>query len=530
MGGQESVKRQPPSRPRPVPDTARGKWTERGYVVTRAGDGASQARRGHRYILFTALIAFLLSATAQAGPVPYFANLEGDVVDDIVLGPQVENPGILLVVLDTLRPDFLGAYGNDRPTSPFMDSLAEDGVLFANHFSNSTWTKPSVASILTGRLPKRHGVLAVTAKLGWNIPTVAEMFKAAGFRTGAVVGNKFAGRRYRLHKGFDRYIDPSTHFKGPFPTAEELLRIARRWIALDKGHPFFYVVMLVDAHDPYDPDPYYRSKFCPSCMEPVVSAPQREYHGRGPSPRQVADMKALYSGEIRYIDDQLKVFFDALSAMGLDNRLTTVVMGDHGEAFGEHGVFEHAYHCWDEVTRTPLIIHSPRIVQRGIYTGMTQHADIVPTLLKLAGVELEDGLQGVPLVHEPGEPPVPADRLVLSEVQMYGIHRTILRNARYKLIRHDPLDESEFFQYYKDVRIYPSVALGQGRTELYDIMSDPFEQVDIYDPDTEVVVDFERRLEHYFRTGELEAYEEEPVSSTPSDEVIEDLKSLGYLQ
>ena len=474
-------------------------------------------------------MALTLGGTALAGPVPYFTNLDGELVDDLVLEPQVDKPGILLVILDTLRPDFLGAYGHDQPTSPFIDSLAEGGVLFANHFSNSTWTKPSVASILTGRLPRRHHVLAVTAKLPWDIQTVAEMFKAAGFRTGAVVGNKFAGRRYRLHKGFDRYIDPSTHFKGPFPTAEELLRIAQRWIALDKDHPFFYVVMLVDAHDPYEPDPYYKRKFCPSCLEPVVSAPRREYHGRGPSPKQVADMKALYSGEIRYMDDQLKVFFDALSRMGLDDRLTTVLMGDHGEAFGEHGVFEHAYHCWDEVTRTPLIINSPRIPARGIYRGMTQHVDIAPTLLKLAGIEPREGFQGVSLVHEPGEPPLPSDRLVLSEVQMYGIHRTILRNARYKLIRHDPLDESEFFQYYKDVRIYPSVVLGQVRIELYDIANDPFEQEDIYDPDTEIVVDFERRLEHYFATGELEPYQS-PVSPAPSDEVIEDLRSLGYLR
>ncbi len=473
------------------------------------------------------LLAIAFAGSVLAGPVPYFQNLEGDVVDEIVLEPQVDNPGILLIVLDTMRPDFLGAYGSERPTSPFIDSLAADGVLFANHFSNSTWTKPSVASILTGRYPQRHGVLRVTAKLAWDIPTVAEMFKEAGFRTGGVVGNKFAGRRYRLHKGFDRYIDPSTHFKGPFPTAEELLRIARRWIAQDKDRPFFYVIMLVDSHDPYDPSPYYKEKFCPSCQAPEVSAPRREYHGRGPTPRQIEDMKGLYSGEIRYIDDQLKVFFDALSRMDLAGRLTTVLMGDHGEAFGEHGVFEHAYHCWDEVTRTPLIINSPRILDRGIYTGLTQHVDIAPTLLALAGIERSKGLQGRSLVRSPDQPPLSADRLVLSEVQMYGIHRTILRNGRYKLIQHDPLDEGEFFQYYKDVRIYPSVALGSGRTELYDIALDPYETEDIYDPDTEVVVDFERTLAHYFRTGEIE---DQSLSDTPSDEVIQDLRSLGYLQ
>lgn len=514
-------------------------------AATRDGAGWSAAFRRVKDIVVKAsniwkarlpgILAWLLlvcgvllcAGPALAGPVPYFKNLDGNLVDEIVLGPAPENQGILLIVLDTLRPDFLGAYGSERPTSPFIDSLAADGVLFANHFSNSTWTKPSVASILTGLYPQRHGVLPVTAKLAWNIPTVAEVFKQAGFRTGAVVGNKFAGRRYRLHKGFDRYIDPSTHFKGPFPTAEELLRIARRWIELDKDRPFFYVIMLVDPHDPYDPNPYYREKFCSTCQAPEVSAPQREYHGRGPTRKQIEDMKSLYAGEIRYVDDQLSVFFDALDRMGLGERLTTVLMGDHGEAFGEHGVFEHAYHCWDEVTRTPLIIHSPRVTERGIYTGMTQHVDVFPTLLKLAGIEPIEGLQGRSLVQGPDDAPLPRDRLVVTEVEMYGIHRTILRDSRFKLIQHDPLDETEFLQYYHDVRIYPSVSLGTGRKELYDVIADPYERENIYDPDTDLVVAFERTLARYFRTGDIE---DESLSGTPSDEVIEDLRSLGYLQ
>lgn len=473
------------------------------------------------------LMITLFVGSAVAGPVPYFQNLEGERVQDIVLGPEVSKPGVLYILIDTLRPDFLGAYGNPRATSPFIDSLAANGVVFANHFSSSTWTKPSVTSLLTGLYPRRHNVLPINSKLAWRIPTIAQVFKQAGFATGAVVGNKFAGRRYGLHKGFDRYLDPSNHFKGPFPSAEEVLRIAKRWIALDKDKPFFYFVLLVDPHDPYEPSPYYRDGFCPTCQKPEVVTPKREYSGRGPSEKQIDDMKSLYSGEIRYMDDQLKLFFDSLAEMGVTDRLSTVIVGDHGEAFGEHGVFEHAYHCWDEVVRTPLIINSPRVSDRGIYSGLTTHVDVFPTLLELAGIERIEGLQGISLVQEPDDPPPPSERMVATEVQMYGIHRTIVRDEQYKLVRHDALDETEFRQYYNDTRIYPSLTLGTGKEEVYDVLMDPMEQVDIYQSERGVALMLERRLEHYLLTGDVD---EEVMPETPSDEVLQDLKSLGYYQ
>lgn len=458
---------------------------------------------------------------------PYFPNLKGEVVRDVKMGPQVEKHSVLLILVDTIRPDHLSAYGYGKPTSPFMEALAKEGILFANHFSNSSWTKPSVASLFTGLYPRRHTVLPITSRLPGSIKTMAQAFSEAGYKTGAILGNNFGGRRYGLDRGFDRFADPASHFGGKPPTAAQLLSLTKRWLDEDKDSPFFYTLFLFDPHDPYTPPPSYHKTFCPDCTKPEIHSPLREYKGHGPSPRQIADMKGSYDGEIRYMDDQLKEFYQHLKDLGLMDRLTTAVVGDHGEAFGEHKVFEHAFHLWDEVVRTPLIVHSPRIKKYGIYNGLTSHVDVAPTLLKLAGIKIPSGIQGHSLVQDTGEVPPPPTRMVISEVQMYGIHRVSLRNYERKLVHHSPLDESEFYNYYSDVRVYPSLTLGTEKRELYDLVKDPYEHKDIYATDKTSAVPLERALERYLITGGLD---EDLPPPKPSDEVLRDLKALGYIQ
>jgi arylsulfatase A-like enzyme len=458
---------------------------------------------------------------------PYFPNLKGKPVREVPLGSPISKPGILLIIIDTLRPDHLSAYGYPKPTSPFIQSLAESGVLFANHFSNSTWTKPSIASLFTGLYPRRHNVLPIASRLSNNIMTIAQAFKEAGFKTGAVVANNFSGRRYGLDRGFDRFAEPSNYFRDHSPTAEQVTKLALKWISEDKDQPFFYTLFLFDPHDPYAPPPNYCKAFCPGCTPPEITVPLREYHGPGPTAKQISDMKGLFDGEIAYADDTLKTFFESLNKMGLTDRISTVLVGDHGEAFGEHRVFEHAFHIWDEVIRTPLIIHSPRVSARGVYTGLTQHVDVFPTLMKLAGLNRPAGLQGTSLVQSPGEQPPSPTRLVVSEVQMYGIHRAQIRDYRYKLIRHDPLDETEFRHYYQDTRTYPSVILGGVKQELYNVSIDPLEQKDVYQSELSKVPNLPLMLERYLQTGSLEEDSQAPV---PSEEDLKNLKALGYLQ
>lgn len=458
---------------------------------------------------------------------PFFPNLKGELVRELPMKPQPENHSILLILIDTLRPDYMSVYGSKDPTTPFLEKMGKEGVIFANHFSNSSWTKPSVASLFTGMYPRRHTVLPITARLPSNIKTVAQVYRDAGYKTAAILGNNFGGRRYGMDKGFDRFADPSSHFGGRPPSAQQLLSLTKKWMDEDKDSKFFYTLFLFDPHDPYQPAPSYRKQFCPECKKPEVHSPLREYNGHGPTPKQIEDMKALYNGEIRYMDDQLGEFYKHLEDEGLDKRISTVIVGDHGEAFGEHKVFEHAFHMWDEVVRTPMIVHSPRLSKQGIYTGLTSHVDVFPTLLKLSGIKAPSGLQGHSLVQEAGEQPAPPTRRVVTEVQMYGIHRVTIRDYEHKLVHHTPLDEAEFHNYYSDVRVYPTVVLGEEKRELYNVLKDPLERTDIYNTARSAAAPLERVLDRYLVTGGLD---EDVPPQTPSEEVLRDLKSLGYIQ
>jgi len=474
-----------------------------------------------------ALFITLTVVPFSAAATPFFPRLAGPTVHEVPLGPPVQKPVVLLVVLDTIRPDHMSLYGYPRPTTPFIASLASGGITFANHFSNSTWTKPSMASLFTGLFPRRHNVVSIPSKLSPGITTLAQAFKNAGFKTGAVLANNFGGRNYGMDRGFDRFADPSTHFEGKHPTAVQVLELAKTWMAQDRDQPMFYTVFLFDPHDPYAPPPEYKATFCPDCRSPEIVTPWREYRGHGPTAKQIEDMKHLYDGELRYTDDQLKAFFGDLRELGLGDRLTTLIVGDHGEAFGEHGVFEHAFHTWDEVLRTPFILNSPRVATRGVFTGLTQHSDVMPTLLKLADVPLPAGIQGLSMVQEEGDDPPPASRLAVSEVEMYGIYRVALRNQQHKLIHHNPLDEAAFHHFYTDARIYPSVVRGTTRRELYNVIADPREHKDLYLSERTSALPLEEALEHYLRTGELM---ESTPTQAPSEEVLRDLKSLGYIQ
>ena len=483
-----------------------------------------------RLYALVCLSAFILSETSSAfaaGSTPYFPHLEGPEVESPRMNEVASKPAVLFIVVDTIRPDHLSAYGYPRPTSPYLKTLADEGVVFANHFSNSTWTKPSITSLFTGLFPGRNHVLSISSRLKSTIPTLAELFHDAGYKTGAIVGNKFAGRRYGLNRGFDRFAEPASHFNGESPSAKTIARLALRWIKKDADSPFFYTLFFFDPHDPYDPDQPYWDEFCHDCRRPLIQRPWREYMGRGPTPKQIADMKSLFDAEIRQTDEAIRSLIEGLEAAGLKDRLTVVVVGDHGEAFGEHRVFEHAFHIWDEVVRTPLIIRSPFLASRGVYTGLTQHVDLVPTLLNLAGLDIPESVQGYPLVVRSGQAAPPRDRLVITEVDMYGIRRFAIRDQVYKLIHHVALNEAEFLHYYKDFRIYPSVVRGRDKRELYNVLDDPFEKKDVYAVHQGDALRLERMLEVYRRTGGLEEAREVDV---PSVEVMQDLKSLGYIQ
>ncbi|MCB9793814.1 MAG: sulfatase [Alphaproteobacteria bacterium] len=383
-------------------------------------------------------------------------------------------PGVVWVVVDTLRRDALGPYGAGPEATPFLDELAARGVVFEDHVSTSSWTKTSYASLLTGQPPDVHGLYAPEAPLSQAQTTLPE--RLPGVDTAAFLANPLAGRRHGLTQGFGEVLEPED--PRALPSAEDLVDAALAWLGARGEAPFLLVLMPFEPHAPYAPPPVWRQRFCPQCGPDTLDAPEREYRGEGPDAEAVRRMRALYQGEVRAVDEALARLQAGLEGLGLDRRTTWVLTADHGEALGEHRVFGHAFHLWDEVLRVPLIMAGPGLPRGERARAGTSHLDLAPTLLRLLGRPIPSELPGESLLNEALSIEITENRTRLSEVSLYGIHRVSARQGGRKLTAQAPLDEEVFLRYYEDLGRYPSVSQGP-RWALYDLEADPEERRDL---------------------------------------------------
>ena len=282
-------------------------------------------------------------------------------------------PDVVLVTIDTLRWDHVGAYGGKTPT-PTLDAIAKAGTRFERAYSVAPITLVSHSSIMTGRYPFHHGVRANGFyRLAAEEVTLAERLKAAGYATAAFVSGFPLDSRFGLAQGFDTYDDSFTHFEGG-GSAFEAERPASATIdatlaALPKlPHPSFLWVHLYDPHAEYEPPEPFGTRFRPD----------------------------PYSGEIAYTDHELGRLVDALRARGLDRTLL-VVAADHGESLGEHGEKTHTIFVYDATVRVPLLAAGAGVKAGQVVTETVSLADVAPTILGWLGRAAGAGMDGIDL-------------------------------------------------------------------------------------------------------------------------------------
>jgi len=320
---------------------------------------------------------------------------------------------VLLISLDTLRADATGFGGHDRPTTPFLDSLAERGVVFENHFANANCTLPSHATMLTGLHYPAHGVWpdedpeAPIRVLPDSVVTVAERFQAGGYTTAAFTSH---GAWLNEDYGFDQGFD---HFLGRWADAEGVMR---KYIGMleAEGVPerSFTFLHFFDAHSDHSPDgpclPYEAS---PELVAQFAGETPEGFTGcsRGPGlegrcsstflddvsegkevlpEEHLTYLRGLYDAGIRQLDDELRLLFGILEGKGLLDDTLIIVTSDHGESFFEHRTMLHDTHH-DEVSRVPLFMVFPErfgVAPRRVQ-AITQSTDLAPTLLELCGLE-----------------------------------------------------------------------------------------------------------------------------------------------
>jgi len=333
-----------------------------------------------------------------------------------------DRPNVILISIDTLRPDRMGVYGHrpmGRSTTPFLDELAAKGALFADAVSSSSWTLPGHYALFTGLPDDLHGMVDDRVPCPEDVPLLAELFQQAGYRTGGFFSGPYLHPFFGFHRGFDIY-ESCFDFTSVYDlSAEELGQAsqdkvsqllsemersshsaitsaavsgaAERFVREEEGDPFFLFLHYFDVHNDFTPPPPHDRRFGPPydgwvdgrgvMTDPRINAAMDR--------RDLARLLALYDGEISWVDENIRLLFRAIDRIDPDLLENTIVVvtSDHGEEFFEHGMIGHRHNLSAPAVRIPLIVAYPGHVPAGIEIAPTVPIyDIAPTICDLAGI------------------------------------------------------------------------------------------------------------------------------------------------
>ena len=436
---------------------------------------------------------------------------------------------VLLVVVDALRADGLGAYGSLRATSPFLDRLSRRATLFEEAVSASSFTQESIGSLFTGLLPARHGGMGWGSSPREDVLTLAELLAVRGHDTG-FFSNTPVLRNRKFHQGF-RTAEILGERWNASGQGDHLSARVLEFAAQERSGPWFAYAHFLDPHGPYEPSGGAEHRF----EHPRPEKPLRLYgrvrkqcaelvaQGFGPGDPAFEDLRGRYDAEISSIDRSIHRLVRGLRGQS-ERAPIIVVTSDHGEEFLEHGYVEHAWTLYDESLRVPLLVHESGgvgVIRRGRVSTL----GVLPSILELIGGEAPAGLDGESLLAESTQPIV--GELLITE-------RNVVRSV-----------SQDGWKYVAWVRRLPpearpdAIALQNRRAgdpgadpdvwgevvfeELFHLPSDPAERVNL----------IERYPERARRLGEVldrlreRASEPEPAQTDPEDR--EALESLGYL-
>ncbi len=424
--------------------------------------------------------------------------------DDIAALAERKDVNVLFVLIDTLRASRLRTYGYRRPTSPFLDLLASQGVRFARHLSQSSWTKCSMASLWTGLHPQRVGVTRFEDVIPQQAVTAAEVFRDAGFRTAGIWRNGWVEGYFGFDQGFDIYTRPNfselpveVRRENPTVTVRgtdlDVVETAGEFLRIYGRERWFLYLHLMDLHE----------------------------YTYTPNSAQFGSLYSdVYDNAVLHTNQVLDALFGKLYYGGYLDRTLLIVASDHGEAFGERGSEGHARNVYPETTEVPLILGLPfRLANSAVVRQRTANVDLWPTVLDLLGLpplENTDGRSRVPeiLAAARGEPGPEDDTIAIAHLdQTWG--------QRVQTLSPNVAVSEGGFRY-----LLFGAADGGAREELYDAGHDARELEDRTEDEPEVAARLREQAKQYLA---LEPPWKGPAPQLELDELqLNQLRALGY--
>ena len=458
--------------------------------------------------------------------------------------PAPDARNVILIVWDTVRADHLSLHGYRRRTTPELEQLAREAVVYRRAYASGDMTLITHASMFTGMFPSWHVAQSRSGSSGLprGATTLAEILAARGYQTIGLIGNAgYLARPYRLDQGFAYYDDRSVlpnagdehHLRHAirelldfFMSTDEIERNMRPGFAITDqalsflgqaartAHPFLLFLNYMDAHSPY---------VCPSPFDQLFPRPQIRLHGsdahalrreihalkRPISPAERDHLISGYDGCIAYIDSELSRLIRRLKELNLYENALLIVTSDHGELFGEKNLIGHRNGLAEGIIHVPLVVKYPGTRRGANVTSLASHVDIAPTVLKSVGIPVPAEMQGIDLATLETAPARP----ILSESYQYtdrvGMHPRFAREERAILLGPMKL-----------------IVSTRGKKEMYDVIKDPKELQNLYRPDDPGATALGSLLSGWLMSaGKREA---SPV--TLDKGMLDRMKALGYLQ
>ncbi len=440
-------------------------------------------------------------------------------------------PDVVMVMVDTLRADHLGAWGHDAGTSPFLDRLGAEGVLYENARANCSWTRPSMASVLTGLYPAGTGVVDERNfdLLADELVMISERFDAAGYHTAGITANPNLNAVFGFVQGFDAYVESEAvwHWmrteeknKRSYLDADEVTQGALELAAAATG-PLYLQVVYLEPHTPLRPPKRFRERYVTDDM----SKKQKTL--------------ALYDAEIAFVDEQVEALLQGLADQGRADPIV-VFYSDHGEGLYDHpgvpNTREHGFVLYESNLHVPLIFHHSSLTGGRRIAEPTELVDIAPTLLDLAGLPVPTDLEGTSLVPElRGAPPGPRPPFTIAHTDRSYVAKASILEGDLKLIVNRDTEalttqpdadlkkrERKHLKLTDPVELYDLSALRQsGKTERPGKTQLP--------ADADTIARLRTALENWEASHPVRP-PTRAADDTITPELMEQLKALGYVE